>query len=154
MVTVDTDVPVGTEPQWVHEHRGTVWHSGGGAQWDTVGLQGHTGTTGTQGYTGTQGHTGTPRATQGRPGGIQGTHAQAHRGTGKDAQTHRHTGTKTQRHRATETQRDTGTQRRRDTETERQETVGRWVGVGDVVPCPHEMTICDIHDRHPRAPVV
>ena len=111
----------------------------GGAQWDTVGLQGHTGTTGTQGYTGTQGHTGTPRATQGRPGGIQGTHAQAHRGHRQgrtDTQTHRHKDTETQSHRDTE--------RHRDTETERQDTVGRWVGVGEVVPCPHEMTICHI----------
>ena len=150
MVTVDTAGPVGTEPQWVHEHRGTVWHSGGGAQWDTVGLQGHTGTTGTQGYTGTQGHTGTPRATQGRPGGIQGTHAQAHMGHRQgraDTQTHRHKDTETQSHRDTDRHRHTETQRHRDRETERQrstETVGRWVGVGDVVPRPHEMTICHI----------
>ena len=149
MVTVDTDGPVGTEPQWVYAHRGAVGHSGG----DTVGHSGSAGAHRHHRHPGVHRHPGAHRDTQGHTGTPRGhtghtcTSPQGHRQGRAGAQTHRHKDTETQSHRDAERHRYTETQRHRDTETERQrstETVGRWVGVGDVVPRPHEMTICHI----------
>ena len=138
MVTVDTEGPVGTEPQWVYERRGAVGHSGegghSGAQWVCRGHTGTTGTMGTQAPRGTQGHPGPHRDAQGAY------RAHMHKPTGAQARTRRHTDTQAQRHRDTEPQRHRETQGHRDAETQRQRDRKQWEGgLGWVMLCHAHM---------------